>query len=141
VLVAALTAGQLPLVAAPASVPLATGLAALAGLALAPSLACAFVVIDRHAPRGTVTEAFSWLVTTFGVGAAVGTAAAGPAVERGEGAAGFAGAAACAVLALLTLLATGRALALPEGVPVRAAGGRNDRNAASEPGFRTGHQA
>ena len=39
---------------------------------------------------GTVTEAFSWLVTTFGVGAAVGTAVAGPAVERGGAAAGFA---------------------------------------------------
>lgn len=60
-----------------------TGFAALAGVFLAPALACAFIVVDRHAPAGTVTEAFSWLVTFFGVGAAIGTAVAGPSVEAG----------------------------------------------------------
>jgi MFS family permease len=49
----------------------------LAGLFLAPALACTFVVVDRHAPAGTVTEAFSWLVTAMGVGSALGAALAG----------------------------------------------------------------
>lgn len=89
-----------------------TVLAALAGVFLAPAIACSFIVVDRHAPRGTVTEAFSWLVTTFGVGAAAGTALAGPAVELGGTAQGFAVAGAGGVVALLVLLATGRVLAV-----------------------------
>lgn len=77
-----LALGYLPLALTP-GVAAMTGLAVVSGLFLAPALACAFVVVDRHAPRGTVTEAFSWLVTVFGVGAALGTGAAGPAVEWG----------------------------------------------------------
>ncbi|EFL14231.1 MFS transporter [Streptomyces sp. C] len=88
-----------------------TALAALAGVFLAPSLACAFIVVDRHAPAGTVTEAFSWLVTFFGVGAAIGTAAAGPALERGGVAAGFAVACGGGAAALLVLMLTQRAMA------------------------------
>ncbi|MFC7467256.1 hypothetical protein ACFQVA_06040 [Actinomadura keratinilytica] len=71
-----LALGYLPLALTP-GVAAMTGLAVVSGLFLAPALACAFVVVDRHAPRGTVTEAFSWLVTVFGVGAALGTGAAG----------------------------------------------------------------
>lgn len=69
VIVGLLALGYLPLTLTP-SVPLMTAFAALAGVFLAPAIACSFIVVDRHAPRGTVTEAFSWLVTTFGVGAA-----------------------------------------------------------------------
>ncbi|PBO21697.1 MFS transporter, partial [Streptomyces albidoflavus] len=76
-LVGLLALGYLPLALTP-GVAAMTGLAVVSGLFLAPALACAFVVVDRHAPRGTVTEAFSWLVTVFGVGAALGTGAAGP---------------------------------------------------------------
>lgn len=75
-LVGLLALGYLPLALTP-GVAAMTGLAVVSGLFLAPALACAFVVVDRHAPRGTVTEAFSWLVTVFGVGAALGTGAAG----------------------------------------------------------------
>ncbi|MGW0119342.1 MFS transporter, partial [Streptomyces sp. NPDC003327] len=91
-----------------------TGLSVLSGVFLAPVLACAFIVVDRHAPRGTVTEAFSWLVTTFGVGAALGSAVAGPAVELAGTAAGFAVAGAGGLVALLVLLATGRVLTAPD---------------------------
>lgn len=111
-LVALLAVGYLPLMLTPGPVAMA-GLAALSGVFLAPALACSFIVVDRHAPAGTVTEAFSWLVTFFGVGAAIGTAVAGPVVELGGtaasfGVAGFAGAA-----ALLVLMATQRVLATP----------------------------
>ncbi|WP_326599981.1 MFS transporter [Streptomyces sp. NBC_01803] len=140
-LVAALAAGYLPLLSTPGSVPVMTLLAGVSGLFLAPALACAFVVIDRHAPVGTVTEAFSWLVTTFGVGAAAGTAAVGPAVEWGRDPAGFAVAGVAGGLALLVLIATRRVLAAPGHVPGEGPESRNDRNAALEPGFRTGHQA
>ncbi|MFI5620159.1 MFS transporter [Streptomyces sp. NPDC051567] len=163
VLVGLLAVGYPPLTLVPGPVAM-TGLAALAGVFLAPALACAFVVVDRHAPVGTVTEAFSWLVTFFGVGAALGTAAAGPAVEEGGAAAGFAVAAVAGVAALVVLTCTQGVLAGPGGggavawsggsaggfgggVVAGAGGGppgvpqENDRNGVPEPGFRTGQKA
>ncbi|MFI8366775.1 MFS transporter [Streptomyces sp. NPDC085466] len=124
VLVALLALCYLPLTLTPGPVAMAA-LSALAGVFLAPVLACAFIVVDRHAPAGTVTEAFSWLVTTFGVGAALGSAAAGPAVELSGTVAGFAVAGAGGLAALLVLLATGRVLNDPD------APGRRTRHAVS----------
>ncbi|MFD5896168.1 MULTISPECIES: MFS transporter [unclassified Streptomyces] len=141
---ALLAAGYLPLMLTPGVVAM-TALAALSGVFLAPALACAFIVVDRHAPRGTVTEAFSWLVTTFGVGAAFGTGVAGPAVEIDGTSAGFAVAGAGGVAALLVLLATRRVLAAPaDGAGIDLAGEagyENDRNGAAQHGFSSGHQA
>lgn len=141
---ALLAAGYLPLTLTPGVVAM-TALAALSGVFLAPALACAFIVVDRHAPRGTVTEAFSWLVTTFGVGAAFGTGVAGPAVEFEGTPAGFAVAGAGGVAALLVLLATRGVLAAPvEGAgsdTTGEAGYENDRNGAAQHGFSSGHQA
>ncbi|EFK98819.1 transmembrane transporter [Streptomyces sp. SPB78] len=108
-LVALLALGYLPLLLTPDRWTM-TGLALLAGVFLAPALACAFVAVDRHAPRGTVTEAFSWLVTTFGVGNALGTALAGPVLDAGGIRAGFAVAACGGVLAALVLVVTAPAL-------------------------------
>ncbi|MGD3107349.1 MFS transporter [Streptomyces sp. YGL11-2] len=139
-LIALLALGYLPLALVPGVAGM-TALTGVAGVFLAPALACAFVVVDRHAPKGTVTEAFSWLVTTFGVGSAVGASVVGPVVEAGGSAGGFAVAGAGGIAALLVLLSTKRFL----GDPVqRTAGDRpaeNDRNGAVEPGFRAGHQA
>ncbi|MER7998972.1 MFS transporter [Streptomyces sp. NPDC095613] len=140
VIVALLALCYLPLTLTPGVVAM-TALAALAGLFLAPALACAFVVVDRHAPRGTVTEAFSWLVTTFGVGAALGTAVAGPAVELGGTAASFAVAGAGGVAASLVLLVTQGVLGAPEHPADVPPGTENDRSGAAEPGFSSGHQA
>ncbi|MET8973867.1 MFS transporter [Streptomyces hydrogenans] len=131
-LVALLALCYLPLTLTPGPVAMA-GLSALAGVFLAPVLACAFIVVDRHAPAGTVTEAFSWLVTTFGVGAALGSAAAGPAVELAGTVAGFAVAGVGGVVALLVLLATGRVLNDPD------APGRRSRHAASGGGASAVH--
>ncbi|WP_338675568.1 MFS transporter [Streptomyces sp. SCSIO 30461] len=140
IIVALLALGYLPLMLTPGVLPM-TALGAVAGVFLAPAIACAFIVVDRHAPRGTVTEAFSWLVTTFGVGTAVGTAAAGPAVELGGTVAGFAVAGVGGIAALLVLLATGRVLAVPGRSEHIASGDEIDRSRAVEPGFSTGHQA
>lgn len=117
VIVALLALGYLPLVLTPGVVAM-TALCALAGVFLAPAIACAFIVVDRHAPTGTVTEAFSWLVTTFGVGAAAGTAVAGPAVELGGTAWSFAVAGAGGIAALLVLMTTSGSSQFP-GVPRR----------------------
>ncbi len=139
-LVALLALGYLPLMLTPGVVAM-TALSALAGVFLAPAIACAFIVVDRHAPRGTVTEAFSWLVTTFGVGAALGTAVAGPAVELGGTAWSFAVAGAGGIAALVVLMTTQQVLAVPGRTTDIARSSENDRNGAAEPGFSSGREA
>ncbi|SOE14820.1 Predicted arabinose efflux permease, MFS family [Streptomyces sp. 2323.1] len=139
-LIGLLALGYLPLVLVPGVFGM-TVLTGVAGVFLAPSLACAFVVVDRHAPKGTVTEAFSWLVTTFGVGSAMGGSVVGPAVERGGAVAGFAVAGAGGLAALLVLLSTKRFLGDPVQRTADAGTTENDRNGAAEPGFRAGRQA
>ncbi|MFD7711832.1 MFS transporter [Streptomyces sp. NPDC059785] len=139
-LVALLAVCYLPLTLMPGAVAM-TALTALAGVFLAPCIACAFVIVDRHAPRGTVTEAFSWLVTTFTVGASVGTGLAGPVVERGGALWGFAVPGAAGAVSLLVLLVTGRVLAAPAGGGVVASSSENDPNRAAEPRFSSGDRA
>ncbi|MGI5453300.1 MFS transporter [Streptomyces sp. CA-249302] len=140
VLVALLAVCYLPLTLMPGPVAM-TALTAVAGLFLAPCLACAFVLVDRHAPRGTVTEAFSWIVTTFTVGSSVGTGLAGPVVEAGGAVWGFAVPGVAGGVSLLVLLATGRVLAAPAGHAVVAASSENDPNRVVEPRFSTGDRA
>jgi predicted MFS family arabinose efflux permease len=140
VLVALLVVCYLPLMLMPEAVPM-VALTALAGVFLAPAIACAFVLVDRHAPRGTVTEAFSWLVTTFTVGHSVGAGVAGPVVETGGALWGFALPGAAGGVSLLVLTATGRVLAAPGGGAVVAAGSENDPNRAVEPRFSSGDRA
>lgn len=140
VLVALLVVCYLPLMLMPDAAPM-VALTALAGVFLAPAIACAFVLVDRHAPRGTVTEAFSWLVTTFTVGHSVGTGVAGPVVEAGGALWGFAVPGVAGGVSLLVLSATGRVLAAPGGGAVVAAGSENDPNRALEPRFSSGDRA
>ncbi|WP_432032272.1 MFS transporter [Streptomyces antibioticus] len=140
VLVAFLAVCYLPLTLMPGVVAM-VALAVLAGVFLAPVLACAFVIVDRHAPRGTVTEAFSWLVTMFTVGASVGTGLAGPVVEAGGARWGFALPGAAGAVALVVLLVTGRVLGVPVECGVVAASSENDPNRAVEPRFSSGDRA
>ena len=124
----------LPLMLMPGAVAMVL-LTVLAGVFLAPALACAFIIVDRHAPKGTVTEAFSWLVTTFTVGASVGTGVAGPVVQAGGALWGFAVPGVAGAVSLLVLLATGRVLAVPSEGAVVAVSSENDPNRAAEPRF------
>ncbi|MEU5086833.1 MFS transporter [Streptomyces sp. NPDC021356] len=140
VLVALLAVCYLPLTLMPGAVAMVL-LTVVSGLFLAPCIACAFIIVDRHAPRGTVTEAFSWLVTTFTVGASVGTGVAGPVVQAGGALWGFAVPAGAGAVSLLVLLATGSVLAAPAGRPVVAASSENDPNRAVEPRFSSGDRA
>jgi MFS family permease len=140
VLVAFLAVCYLPLMLMPGAAGM-VALTALAGVFLAPAIACAFVIVDRHAPRGTVTEAFSWLVTTFTVGASVGTGLAGPVVQAGGALWGFAVPGVAGAVSLLVLMATGRVLAAPARAAVVAASSENDPNRAAEPRFSSGDRA
>ncbi|MEU3525036.1 MFS transporter [Streptomyces sp. NPDC038707] len=139
-LVAALAVCYLPLTLTPGTVWMVL-LSVVSGVFLAPCIACAFIIVDRHAPRGTVTEAFSWLVTTFTVGASVGTGLAGPVVQAGGTVWGFGLPSVAGAVSLLVLLATGRVLAAPARGDVVAASSENDPNRAVEPRFSSGDRA
>ena len=54
----------------------------LAGLGIAPAIACLYLLVDRLAPAGTVTEAFTWVTTAFSTGFAIGNALGGSLVYR-----------------------------------------------------------
>ncbi|NUS18109.1 MAG: MFS transporter, partial [Streptomyces sp.] len=136
VLAVALAACYVPLLLAP-GVPWMLPLAALSGVFLAPALACGFLVVDRHAPAGTVTEAFSWVVTAVGVGSALGTALSGAAAQHGGAAGGFAVTAAGCAVATAVLLSTGGFLTAAN-LETRS---EKDPNRAAEPRFSTTHQA
>jgi MFS family permease len=140
VLVALLAACYLPLMLTPGA-PAMVLLTVLSGVFLAPCIGCAFIIVDRHAPSGTVTEAFSWLVTTFTVGASVGTGVAGPVVQAGGTVWGFAVPGAAGAVSLLVLLAMGRVLAAPVRGGVVASSSENDPNRAAEPRFSSGDRA
>ncbi|GAB7185665.1 hypothetical protein ATKI12_5496 [Kitasatospora sp. Ki12] len=94
-----------------ATVPLAAVAFSVApGLYLSPLLACAFLLCDRLARKGTATEAAAWLVAVIGVGQAIGTAVAGRLAAHGTApiatVAVFAAVLAAAVLLRTDLLST-----------------------------------
>lgn len=103
-LMSGLAAGYLPLAWAPAF-PVMPVLAVASGVFLAPVLACAFTIVDGLAPRGTVTEAFAWVVTAFAVGGSAGAALAGIAGDAVGVHGAFAIAGAGGLVALLVIAA------------------------------------
>lgn len=73
--------GLLPLLLAD-SVATMVVLMAIAGLALAPSAAAGYLVVDHIAPPGTLTEATTWVLTATVAGSALGAALGGIVVEE-----------------------------------------------------------
>jgi MFS family permease len=108
-LLAALAAGHLALVAVGSLAALGAVLF-VAGTAIAPTYAAVYAMVDDAAPAGTVTEAFAWLATAIGIGAAIGAAAAGALADHTGPAAAFVLAGAAGALALLTTLLRARTL-------------------------------
>lgn len=101
--VVALWAGTLPLVFAP-SVALMAPAAALAGVAIAPTLIAGFTLVQKLMPSGALTEGLNWTITALGVGAAIGAWTAGLIADSAGGRTSFlvavvAGAAAVSVAA------------------------------------------
>jgi MFS family permease len=95
-LLVVLAAGHLLLVPAAGPIALAALLPA-AGLAIAPTFACTFALVEDLAPPGTLTEAYTWLSTGIGAGIAAGAAVAGALAESAGPSVAFAFAAAAAV--------------------------------------------
>ncbi|GAA4920014.1 MFS transporter [Streptomonospora salina] len=129
VLLAGLALGYLPLLLMPGPA-LMTVLAALSGLFLAPALACTFLLLGRLAPQGTTTEAFSWLISVFMCGSALGTAAAGAAADAAGALGVFAVTGAVTVTAaLLSLRVRGDAAAGGAAEAAEVSGAAPDRPA------------
>jgi MFS family permease len=122
-LLALVVAGIALLAVAAGVAQLAAGMV-LAGLGIAPAIACLSLLVDRLAPAGTVTEAFTWVTTAFATGFAAGNALGGTLVHEvgtdGSFLAAAGGVAAAALVARLRrgVLAAGPAgmLEAPEGL-------------------------
>jgi predicted MFS family arabinose efflux permease len=105
-LLVALAAGHLLLL--PATGPLAlAALLPIAGLAIAPTFTYTFALVEDLAPRGTLTEAYTWLSTGIGGGIAAGAALAGLLAQH-EGATAAFGLAAAAAAAGAAMAAVSR---------------------------------
>jgi predicted MFS family arabinose efflux permease len=106
VLLGALVVGLSPLaLASRAVLPFALCML-IAGLGIAPTIACLYQLVDRSAPAGTVTEAFTWVTSAFTAGSAVGAAVAGSVVQHAGPAVALLSA--LGAVALATLLARAR---------------------------------
>jgi MFS family permease len=81
VLMALLGLGSAPLPFAP-SIGVMGALLVLTGLALAPLATTEYALVDRLAPAGTSTEAYSWQIVATVMGAAVGSFIAGLLAEE-----------------------------------------------------------
>jgi MFS family permease len=95
-----LWAGTLPLVFAP-SVALMAPAAALAGVAIAPTLIAGFTLVQKLMPSGALTEGLNWTITALGVGAAVGAWTAGLIADSAGGRTAFSVAVAAGAAAVI----------------------------------------
>jgi MFS family permease len=66
------------------SIAEAVPLMAISGFALAPSGTVLYTLVDELAPRGTATEAFTWMITSISGGVALGSALGGVLVSGGH---------------------------------------------------------
>ncbi len=82
VLLGLVAVGLAPLAAAVTGVLPFAACMILAGLGVAPAIACLYLLIDRSAPEGTVTEAFTWVTSAFTAGSAAGSALGGSIVQH-----------------------------------------------------------
>jgi predicted MFS family arabinose efflux permease len=111
----ALTVGHFALVPAAGSVLAMAAVLLVAGAAIAPAYASIYAMVERGAPEGTVTEAFSWLATAAAIGTSLGAAAAGVLADGPGPEASFLLAAGAGAVATLILML--RAGTLGTGVP------------------------
>jgi predicted MFS family arabinose efflux permease len=121
-LLALVAAGIALLAVVSGRVPVAACMVA-AGIGIAPAIACLYVLVDRLAPAGSVTEAFTWLTSAFAAGTAVGSALGGAVVQHAGTDAAFLTAAAAALGAAALARARRPSLAAR---PLAAAGAAAD---------------
>ncbi len=89
-LIAALAVAHGALIFATGNVLALGAVILLAGATIAPTAASIYAMVDRFAPAGTVTEAFSWALTAAYTGEALGAAVGGGLVQGSGATAAFA---------------------------------------------------
>jgi MFS family permease len=113
--------------------PLSIGLLLLAaGVSIAPTFVCANGMLDRLVPRGTLTEAFTWITTGLTAGVAAGSALGGAITEAASpgtamlvlGSGGVVAAALVAATASGPLRPSSAAAERPPARPALSAGAR-----------------
>jgi len=109
-LLAALAVAHGALLLSTGSVLALGGVILLAGATIAPTAASIYAMVDRAAPAGSRTEAFSWVETASSSGAALGAAVAGAIVQAAGARAAFAFAGLAGAVALTVALIGSRRL-------------------------------
>ena len=93
----------------------------LAGIAVSPSLISAFTLAEVLVPRAAVTEAFTWIGTSLGLGVAIGASVSGELVDTYGANVAFGVATVAAAIATVLVTAFRRFLHVPaEHVPTPA---------------------
>jgi MFS family permease len=112
-------AGLVPMIIA-WSIPAMLVAALIGGVAIAPTFATAYGLVDDLAPPSTVTEAFAWMSTSLTGGYGLGTAVAGLAITGGGVtlALGVALAAACVAAVVATTRRATLAARVPQSVTI-----------------------
>ncbi len=95
----------------------------LAGATIAPTDSILYAMVDRSAPAGAGTEAFSWIAAAASTGAAIGAAVAGSLVADVAPAAAFALAGGAGVITAAIALSHLRALGAPGATAALAGAG------------------
>jgi MFS family permease len=98
-------AALLGLAALSGGLPVFAVMLAFGGLMVAPATTIIYSLLDRVAPRGTATEATTWMILGYAVGGAAGASLAGVAVEQSGVTLGILVASAGALLSELVILA------------------------------------
>lgn len=122
------------------SLPAMVVLMAIAGLTLAPVVATGTLLLDRLAPAGTATEAYTWVTAATVAGAAAGSALAGAVVQSAGVRWSLVTATGCALVGWLYLLARRRTLGADVAAPrpvytSRAVGGSPRRVIGARAGY------
>ena len=120
VLLGALAVGHGALLLTTGSVLALGAVIVLAGATIAPTVASIYAMVDRTAPAGTRTEAFSWLLTASSTGAAAGAAVAGALAQSAGAPAAFAFALAAGGYAVIVAICGSRSLEHVTRAPVGA---------------------
>ena len=89
------------------------GLLLLAGAAISPTIVYANSMLDRLAPAGTLTEAFTWTTAGMTAGVAAGAALAGAIVETASPSIAFAALGGCGLFAAALVRAAARGALRP----------------------------
>ncbi|WP_406113384.1 MFS transporter [Streptomyces sp. NBC_01014] len=121
--VCAMALSMIPLQLA-GNLPFLAGALFVAGLAVAPTMVTTMALVEQHVPRSKLTEGMTWTSTGLAVGVALGSSAAGWAVDAGGAGQGYLVPLVAGALAAVVALLGYRRLHVP--APLHEGSGADD---------------